>query len=255
MGILHDLTKVSLIHCVTMSESGPRPGTPENRRDYSAKIFPHYVVLGDHHIVPTEKSITSVHFTVDDASTLFYDFDAFGSLIDARPFIEQISQANALGRKITTGPHPAILYFTGKGEIFAADTVLGRISASHNPSQNLGGPDGVWLRNTIFVNIAFKEARAFDEAIINTSTLIRYLGILVGRQQNVLELRLRVDSNEERPIFLEVYWSMPPKRDPSHEERNPHPADVLMDGVRQPESFSQVLGVGSIGSQAGRMLA
>jgi hypothetical protein len=92
-------------------------------------------------------------FVVDDASTLFYDFDAFGSLIDARPFIEQIAHANGLGRKITTGPAPAILYFTGKREIFAADTVLGRISASHNPSHNLRGPDGVCLKNTIFVTI------------------------------------------------------------------------------------------------------
>jgi hypothetical protein len=99
-----------------------------------------------------------VHFVVDDATTLFYDFDAFGSVLDARPFIEQIAHANALPREIKTGPEPEILYFTGKREIFAAETVLGRVSALHRPIHSLGGPEGVRLENTIFVTIAFKEA-------------------------------------------------------------------------------------------------
>jgi hypothetical protein len=43
----------------------------------------------------------------------FYDFDAFGSVIDAKPFIDQIAHANALPREIKTGPDPQILYFTG----------------------------------------------------------------------------------------------------------------------------------------------
>ena len=40
---------------------------------------------------------------------------------------------------------------------------------------------------------------------------------------------------------LRVYWSMPPRRDASHEEERPHPADVLMDAVDEPEAFSTVL--------------
>jgi hypothetical protein len=180
---------------------------------------------------------------VDDASTLFYDFDAFGSLIDARPFIEQIANANAVDREIRTGPDPVILYFTGKREIFAADTVLGRISASHNPTHNMGGPDGMSLKNTIFITIAFKEAVNFKDAIFHTSTLLPYLGILVGRPQNLLQLSLRIESDNERPVLLKVYWSMPPKRrEPSHGEQRPHPTDVLLDAVRQPDEFSHVLG-------------
>ena len=127
-GVLHDLTKVSLIDCIT-------PGTGSSTRGdegyHFANIFPHYVIYGDHHISPNEKTIAEVHFVVDDACTLFYDFDAFGSLIDARPFIEEIAHANSLRRQIKTGPHPQILYFTGKNEIFAADTMLGRISEIH----------------------------------------------------------------------------------------------------------------------------
>lgn len=240
MGVLHDLTKVSLIQCITPSVPGSV--TRGNERYNFANIFPHYVVLGDDHIAPAEQTIAEVHFVVDDASTLFYDFDAFGSLIDARPFIEQIANANAFGRKITTGADPAILYFTGKREIFATDTVLGRISASHNPSHNMGGPDGMSLKNTIFITIAFKEAVNFKDAIFHTSTLLPYLGILVGRPQNLLQLSLRIESDNERPVLLKVYWSMPPKWEPSHGEQRPHPTDVLLDAVRQPDAFSHVLG-------------
>jgi hypothetical protein len=238
-GVLHDLTKVSLMQCVTLS--GPGSGPRGNDRYHFANIFPHYVVYGDRHIGPSEKVIAEVRFVVDDASTLFYDFDAFSSLLDARPFIEQITRANGLNREVVIGPNPAIQYFTGKNEIFAADTVLGKISASHSPRLSSGGPSGVYLKNTIYVKLAFKEARAFDDAVLHTLALLRYLGTLVGRPQNVLELMLRVKSDEQNATFLKVYWSMPPKRGPSHEGRKPSPAEVLLDAVGRPEEFSRVL--------------
>lgn len=238
-GVLHDLTKVTLIDCITTSGLGSASRGTEKYN--FASIFPHYVVHGDHHIAPDDKTVTEVHFVVDDASTLFYDFDAFGSLIDARPFIEQIAHANGLDREITTGPEPQILYFTGKREIFAADTVLGRVSASHNPTHSMGGLNGVSLKNTIVVTIAFGEAVTFGQMIDHTHTLLRYLEILVGRPQNLLRLNLRDECDDERPSFLQVYWSMPPRRGPNHDEQRPHPADVLLDAVRQPDAFSRIL--------------
>jgi hypothetical protein len=92
-----------------------------------------------------------------------------------------------------------LLYFAGNFEILAADTVLGRVSASHNPSFNLGGPEGVWLKNTISVTIAFNEEQAFDEAIFRSSTFLRYLGMLVGRSQNLCSLSLRIKSDSGGP--------------------------------------------------------
>lgn len=238
-GTLHDLTKVTLLHCITTSGTGF--ATRGKERYCFATIFPHYVLHGDHQITHDEKTISEVHFVMDDASVLFYDFDAFGSLIDARPYIEQIVRANRLEREIPIGPDPEILYFTGKHKVFSADTVLGRVSASHNPTHTLGGPDGVHLKNTIFTTIVFKEACTFDETIAHTLTLLRYLEVLVGRPQNLLRLNLRVKSDDERPIVLKVYWSMPPKRNLSNDERRPHPADVLVDAVKQPDTFARIL--------------
>ncbi len=240
-GILHDLTKVSLIEC----NAPPIPGSDwrQGAGSYKfAEIFPHYVVHGDHHITPSEKKIAEVSFVMDDATALFYDFDAFGSLIDARPFIEQIAHANRLDREIRTGPDPQILYFTGKREIFTADTAIGTISATHNPSHNLGGPHGVSLKNTIVVNVAFKKTVDFEEAIVGAYTLLSYFGMLVGRPQNLLHLSIRIESHEEMPVILHVYCSMPPKREAMDEGRTPHPADALLDAVREPEQFSSVLG-------------
>jgi len=114
-----------------------------------------------------------------------------------------------------------------------ADTVLGKISISHNPSSNLGGPRGVWLKNTISITTTFKEDLVFEDAISHTFTLLNFLGILAGRPQNILSLSLRIKSDAESPGIFQVYWSIPPRRDKSKERENPHPSDVLMDAVRE----------------------
>src|SRR5450759_5293428 len=159
-GTLNDLTKVSLINC----NIPPAPGFSRRNSGeyYFTEIFPHFVILGDHHVDPEENAITHVWFVIDDASILFYDFDAFGSVIDSRPYIEQVVHANRLQREIPLGHDTIILYFTGKREIFSADTVFGRISASHHPIHTMSGPNGVSLKNTIFVTLAFREKITFD---------------------------------------------------------------------------------------------
>jgi hypothetical protein len=44
------------------------------------------------------------------------------------------------------------------------------------------------------------------------------------------------------PVLLNVYWSMPPKRDASREwDPKPQPGDVLISPIEQPQEFSQVL--------------
>jgi hypothetical protein len=240
-GVLNDLTKVSLIHCITMS--GPGSGGREGESYHFATVFPHFVVLGSSYLAPGDKTIAEARFVIDDASTLFYDFDAFGAVIDTRPFIDQIANANEtiLHRKVETGPDSQILYFTGKREIFSVDTVLGRISASHSPRRNLGGPEGIWLKNTIAVSIAFRDPVTFEDCIERTSTLLPFLGLLVGRPQNLLRLTLRTQAVQETADILEVYWCMRPKRDPEHEGQKPHPAEVLLDTVRRSDEFSRVL--------------
>ena len=229
-----------MIYCISPGTGTASYGT---ERYHFADIFPHYVIYGYDHIGPSDKKITEAHLVIDDASILFYDFDAFGNVTNAAQFIGPIINARekAYNRKIKTGPGAQLLYFAGNFEILAADTVLGRISVSHNPSFNLGGPEGVWLKNTISVTIAFNEEQVFDEAIFRSSTLLRYLGMLVGRPQNLCSLSLRIKSDSGGPGILEIYWSLPPRRDSSKEREEPHPADVLLQGAIEPEQFSTVM--------------
>jgi hypothetical protein len=242
-GTLHDLTKVTLLHCIPVS---PALCTAHRQEIYySANIFPHYVLHGYHHITHDEKVITEVNFVIDDANTLFEDFDTFGVLFDAHPFAEQIIRAvsKRCEREIPTGDHPIILYFTGKREIFSADTVMGRVCASHNPTPSLVGSSvGVHLKNTIFISIIFEETCTFDEAIAHAHTLLKYLEMLVGRPQNLLSLNLWIETNDNLnlPGILEVYWSHRPKRTLADNKEHPSPG-VLIDAVRQPDIFSRIL--------------
>ena len=137
-GTLHDLTKVTLIQCVTTVGVGT--GSRDGERYHFAKLFPHYVLEGRRHLGANDSNIVAISFVLDDATALFYDFDAFGTVIDAAPHIERIATANNLDRPIPIGPEPQIAYFAGKRNIIESDTVLGKVHARHNPGWSLGGP-------------------------------------------------------------------------------------------------------------------
>lgn len=245
-GTLHDLTRVTLLQCLTTA--GPGYASRGTETYHFAEVFPHFIVHGDRHITNDEKVITQVEFLVDDASTLFYDFDAFGSAVDARPLIGEVVGAvrrelekwPGRTREIRIGCNPAILYFTGQDEILSCDTVLGRVHASHHTSRGLGGPSGIYIKSKIFTGITFQNPTSFDEAINRTLTLLRFLEVVVGRPQNMLSLRVHVKSEEDIPCVLDVYWSMPPKRKANGDLR-PQPADVLINGGMQREEFARVL--------------
>ena len=242
-GVLHDLTKVSLLNCLTTPVPGH--GGKSGEEYYFADVFPHFVIYGDRFLAPGERAITKLHFVVDDASTLFYDFDAFGILVDSKSFIDQIAAANskAAGRTIETGPAPRILYFAGKSEIFAADTLIGRVSASHNPIPiTLGGPDGVGLRNTIFLTIEFSAPVVFDQSIHNLTTLLRFLETLAGRPQNLLAINLTVESAQQGPVTLQVYWSMQPKREQRLRGGTATPCRCVVGPCAGTDQFCRVLG-------------
>ncbi|HEV2500131.1 MAG TPA: HEPN domain-containing protein [Terriglobia bacterium] len=245
-GTLHDLTKVALLHCVTSRV--PASATKGTEQYYLAEVFPHFIVHGEHQITNEEKEITDVQFLVDDATRIFWDCNAFGTLIDARPLIKDVVSAKRREldkwpgptREIQIGPEPAILYFSGKHEILSSDTVLGRVRASHHTSHRLGSPRGVCIKSRIFTGITFADPCSFDDVINRTLTLLRFLELVAGRPQNLLSLQILVKSEDETPCILDVYWSRPPKRKVGYSLR-PDPIDVLINGGMQPGEFARVL--------------
>jgi hypothetical protein len=248
-GILHDRTRVSLIGCTTAPVPGSASHLLQGEHYNFADVFPHYTVLGDRHVAPTDAIVTRIYFLIDDATTLFYDFDAFGHLINARPLIDELVRAHFKEfshneerlQAIVTGPSAQIQYYTGKGTIFSVETVLGKVSAAHHVRSNLGGPEGVFLKNTIVTTIEFEQRATFETAIDRLLTLLRYYELLVGRPQNLMDVGITVSTTQGEQSELKVNWSYAPHRERGDgDERRPHPSDVLLDAIHRPDEFCRV---------------
>jgi ApeA N-terminal domain 1 len=242
-GTLHDLSKVSMIDCIVVE--GPGEAHRGGLSYSHSTLFPHFVVHGDHHIFADREEIARIHLFIEDASCLFYDFDAFGTLHNPGELIEQIVSDSAirLERSIVTGEDPIIAYFTGKQEIFAVDTVIGRISARHNPSYSISGPNGVSIKNSISIVISPIKPITFDDAISHSITLTRYLGLLIGRAQKLNKCFIEINRENHRPAHLTVYWCMPIDIDraTTWRHREPSPGDVLIAPLVPKENFESVM--------------
>jgi len=240
LGTLHDRSKVSLINCLVMS--GPGAGSRSGESYHFSSVFPHFVVFGDQHINASDRKITAVSFAVDDASLIFYDFDAFGVVLDPRPHMQRIADAKECGREIEIGEHPQIFYFTGKHTILSIDTVLGKVSATHGLSFRLPGPRGIHVDNTIRLTITFPSEQTIEEAVEAVFDTLRFLEVIAGRPQNVLDLTFRLPgASDQHLLLLDAYWCLPPRRERLDELRAPHPADLPLQAGQHPDQFARVL--------------
>ena len=241
-GTLHDLVKVSLFGCIS---AGTGQAGTQNERYFFAKVFPHIVISGYQHLKPNDETISTIRFVIDDAATLFCDFDAFGRVLQPENYIENIAQANKeiTHRDVKTGPEPEIVYFAGRREIFKAETAIGTVSASHNPEFSLmGGPRGVFIRNHIAVEIAFAPPVNLDKSLDGLLALVRYFELLIGRQQNILDIAVILGDGASHEQHLKVDWNMAPQRSASSEEEHePHSADILLNPIDDAKIFGDVL--------------
>lgn len=241
-GQLHDLSKVSCLKCVC-SDWGHSWSNDEGVYHH-ANVFPHFVTVGSQHLQPEQPSIKAVHFTVTDISSIFYDFDAFGHVVDSKPLIENVVKSNNIDREIAVGAMPLITYFTGKREIISVDTVIGRISVNHCPRYNMGGPNGVFIKNKIMVTVTPVTPVAFNDCIELTMTVVRFITLLAGRKQGVKSVCLDIADKSVQPHApLHLSWSFAPqgykKSDNSVEV--PHLGDIPLDAVHRPEEFTTAL--------------
>jgi hypothetical protein len=239
-GTLNDCTKVSLFNCVRL-----RVGDRRRSDDisYDATLFPHFVLRGDRHLGPDERLVEKADFSIDDAATLFYDFDAFGTVLDARDFIGELVNANAkkLNRSIVPGEYPHICYFTGKSQILSVETKMGVVTAYHAPNWPFSGPNGVAINNQIRIAVKFPSPIEFDVAVGIVYVLRNYFGFLIGRPQRITGFRVECGGDAVDPVWLDTYWSWSPTRRKDASVEAPHPADVLVDPIKRPDEFSNVM--------------
>lgn len=241
-GQLHDGRLVSLIQGTLMGTKGRSSET--GSWQYSAEVFPHFVAIGPMHVPVSEPSIERISFAMEDAAAIFYDFDAFSTVLNTEPFLPLLKEATEKYREVEFGEHPIIGYFTGKFEIAAVDTILGEVRAEHRPSMTSGGPKGVRIDNTVTLVLTPSNPITFNEAIWRLSTLLRFFELIAGRFQPLSGLAITLAGQSDRSSPIDVYRSFTPQPRTERENdkvRRPHPADVLISTRDNSGDYSTIL--------------
>jgi hypothetical protein len=200
---------------------------------------PHFVLAGRSPLDAAYR-IKSLSFSVDDAESLFYDFDAFSIAIDCKEQAEDIiaAQAAKFNRPIEVGEDSILAYFTGKLDILSAETALGKLSVRHRPSYNTGGPGGVSIKNRIILQLDFPEAKQIDGAVRYLMPHLRFLQLMAGRKQKLSALNAQLDGVDEHN-WSNLIWCLAWSRETDGKE--PSPADLPINGGFEPEEFVRVL--------------
>lgn len=238
---LPDRRKASCLGCVA---HGAVNGGAGETAYQSLATFPHYVVVGDRHVTSSEELVTTVQFTTDGISSLFYDFDAFGHVIKPKLVIEDVVKANKLDRNVVIGDRPQVVYFTGKTLVIAVDTVIGNIRIEHQPSFSLPNPDGVYIKNDMMISLEPPDAICLDDIVDSIMVLQRFLTLLSGRKQGVDRIGLSIgDPAADRGPF-DLHWSFAPtsgEKTAESSQYRPHPGDIPLNAIDHPDEFKMVL--------------
>lgn len=236
-GILENQKKASLIDCIVTGEEH-HFGTEGVSYHYS--IFPHYVVVGTKHHSSSEKTIAKVSFVIDDAMSLFHDRFAYGTVHVPPDQVNDIASLDLFEKVRFENDYPILAYWTGKTQIFSANTTIGRISACHQPSSNMGGPHGAGISNRIVVFVEFSEAKSVRDTDAEIRKVLRFFHTILGRPQNLVELQI-IDDDGPHPESSDLHLSMYPKHSRHSSVPNPDFRDILVDAATDRENFSDLL--------------
>lgn len=242
LGFLTDGTRVTFLACIRVGggSSFTVGNNPAIAMRHSVKLFPHWVAIGGQHLTEDVR-ISAVSLLIDDASDIFYDFDAFGYVASPERHIDHLLTPirEKLGRDIFPGESPIIGYFTGKEEICTTESTIGKISVRHALSRSWGGPKGINLNSQIYIDVQPTTSATLEVAFDSIMTLIRFLEIIAGRPQNVLSVLACLSANTEPPSDTRIYWSYRPRRNAN--SQSPHPADMPINGGIDPIKFGSIM--------------
>ncbi|EIL89824.1 HEPN domain-containing protein [Rhodanobacter spathiphylli] len=242
LGVTLDGKRITCIDCVGSSQGRSTMGHVVT--SHYAHVFPHYVVIGDEHVDTKSARIQRISFTVDDIASLFYDFDAFGFVIDASKVIDSVLEQQSRIRQIKAGEWPEVAYFTGRFTVAELDSAIGKIAVRHRPTSNMGGPDGFYMKNTMYVSIEPDHPVSFESAMDRVACVSHFLSMVAGRVQGATDIQISLAgyADDRRRNPLRVHWSYAPKTpNSSDSERKPHPGDVPLDPIQRRDEFISVI--------------
>ena len=165
------------------------------------RIGANLVLIGDNHFLPDKDKVYEVNLVFDDIAALF---------------------PNASNN--------------GMGNIFVANTKLGKISASYTNILDPLGIFGDMEKDVISVNLRPVKT-CFKEVMERTLYKIQgLLGLLIGRSQNIVELTM-ITEPDEAPLQIYVH-RLPEYRRFNNTESCPQ---SLINATQQPKEFARIL--------------
>lgn len=239
-GIAYSGEHITLINCLShgVAESTSMGGSTR----YRADVFPHYVTIGRRHLKANDRCIKAIHFSATDLDTLFYDFDAFGSVIDSKSIIDVVLQERRKLRPVEAGETPHVLYFSGKDCITDVSTAIGRVAVHHRPRYSMGGSSGVFLKNRIVVTVEPEQTVSLSEAVGLIYDVASFLSMAAGRAQGIDHIHVSVNGTTDNiPVSLTVHPSLHWKASGKDEQHRPHPGDVPFSPLRNSAEFDAIL--------------
>lgn len=236
-GVLDNQKRVTLIDCLKF-----KSGSTYGDGDFShyVEFFPHYGIVGARCFSSSDEFISNVSLVVDGAPTLFCDTRSFGSVILESKDVEKLRSLKAFKGVPFEYERPIVGYFTGKREIFSAETVFGTVSAWNLPGFNMGGPTGVFIRNKISIDLDFVNPVDIREMETRIERVVRFIEVIVGRPQNLNEVNISHidgDRTERSTVYLNMFCNV----DIRLEESDRDFYDILIDAVREPDIFANLL--------------
>ena len=100
------------------------------------------------------------------------------------------------------------------------------------------------IDNEVAVTLTPPDPVTFQEAVYRLSVLLRFFALVLGREQPLVALTVRLCGQTDNSLPVEISRSLAPdpgRAGDTEESRSPHPADVLVSVVDSAEQYSTVL--------------
>lgn len=237
-GQIHDFTLVSCIGCV----GGDVPNiqiTGDGKSSMSWEIFPHQVITGRQYFDPSLNKIKKIWFSTPDLRQIFNDFDSFGTLRQPPEILKDLIPKKIGNRDVPIGDKPIFVYFAGENIILSTIFPYGTFECQHSAIPNVSA-EGATISSHMRIKIEFEEEIDFTQFLTRLFSLGQFLNLVLGRSQSLENIQIEFDDTDGKTNFLSVINSFEPNIS-SDQNIAPNWNDVLLDGLRRPEEFCQVL--------------
>ena len=237
-GVLNDLTKVSLIGCSVRSDGHVGKGD-QIRHKYL--LSPQCVGFGSQYISHDENVVHEISFTLEHAVALFHDTDAYGTIFNNSEAVGMVAKIDNPDSNYQVRDWNWVSYYTGKRTVFASDTAIGRVSASHCPVFTLGKAHDHGLKKNTELSITFDDPLYVMEAVYRMGRVLQFFDLVIGYSQNTSNVSVHTGFDDPSQT-VELYAADRTTVHSTAEEDEPNlRTNALIHPVEASKEFSNVL--------------